>query len=95
MKKAMLIHHDFLHTFRLLTYEEIGRLIMAAMEFDIDGTVTEFDDRMMNACYYRLTECLKRNSDKYEEITQKRIEAAKKRWERLNQSECADTLTEN
>ncbi|MBQ3137119.1 MAG: hypothetical protein IJB74_06535 [Clostridia bacterium] len=87
MKKSMLIHHDFIHTFRLLTYEELGRLIMAAMEFDVDGTVTEFDDRMMNATYFRLTECLRRNSEKYEEITQKRTEAAKKRWEQFKKEE--------
>ncbi len=87
MKKSMLIHHDFIHTFRLLTYEELGRLIMAAMEFDVDGTVTEFDDRMMNATYFRLTECLKRNAERYEEITQKRTEAAKKRWEQFKKEE--------
>ncbi len=87
MKKSMLIHHDFIHTFRLLTYEELGRLIMAAMEFDVDGTVTEFDDRMMNATYFRLTECLRRNSEKYDEITQKRTEAAKRRWEQFKKEE--------
>ncbi len=87
MKKSMLIHHDFIHTFRLLTYEELGRLIMAAMEFDAYGTVTEFDDRLMNATYYRLTECLKRNSEKYDEMIQKRTEAAKKRWDQFKNSD--------
>ncbi len=82
MKKSMLIHHDFINTFRQLTYEETGRLIMAALEYDIDGTVTEFDDRLMRICYYRLTECLKRNNEKYEDVRQKKIEAARKRWQK-------------
>lgn len=95
MKKSMLIHHDFIHTFRLLTYEELGRLIMAAMEFDMYGTVTEFDDRMMNATYFRMTECLRRNSEKYEQTTQRRIEAAQKRWEKFRQIEAEGLSSES
>lgn len=46
MKKALLLHHDFARMFRLLSDEEVGKLIKAALDYDIKGTLTEFDDRI-------------------------------------------------
>ncbi len=86
MKKALLLHHDFYRMFKLLTEEEAGRLIMAVFEYDINGVVTEFEDRLMTACYIRITECLERNNERYDDIRLKRIEAAKKRWEKERKS---------
>lgn len=82
MKKSLLLHHDFYRMFKLLTEEEAGRLIMAVFEYEVNGVMTEFDDRLLSACYIRITECLDRNNERYDEIRLKRIEAARKRWEK-------------
>lgn len=86
MKKALLLHHDFARMFKLLTYDEIGKLIMAAFEYDMYGTETEFDDRLMMSCFLRLKDSIDVNNIKYEETCQKRIEAARKRWEKASLS---------
>ena len=82
MKKALLLHHDFYRMFKLLTEEEIGRLIMAVFEYDINGVITDFDDRLMVSCFLRLKDSIDTYNVKYEETCQKRIEAARKRWEK-------------
>ncbi len=82
MKKALLLHHDFYRMFKLLTYEEIGELVMAIFDYDINHNLPKFNDRLMVACFLRLADSVDTNRKKYEEICQKRIEAAQKRWEK-------------
>lgn len=82
MKKALLLHHDFYRMFKLLTEEEAGRLIMAVFEYDINGVVTEFEDRLLMSCFLRMKDSVDAYNVKYEETCQKRIEAARKRWEK-------------
>ncbi len=82
MKKALLLHHDFYRMFKLLNYEETGELIMAIFDYDINGVLAEFDDRLMMSCFLRMKDSIDTYNVKYEETCQKRIEAARKRWEK-------------
>lgn len=82
MKKALLLHHDFYRMFKLLTEEEAGRLLMAVFEYDINGVIVDFDDRLLTSCFLRLKDSIDTYNVKYEDTCQKRIEAARKRWEK-------------
>lgn len=83
MKTALLLHYDLCNTFSLLTDEELGKLIRAVFEYDINGTVPDFEERVLKACFMRIAECLDRNNIRYEEVCRKKSDAMKKRWEKL------------
>ncbi|MBQ3137029.1 MAG: hypothetical protein IJB74_06045 [Clostridia bacterium] len=87
MRKAVLLHYDFYDMFLLLTDEEIGKLIKAAFEYDMNGVLPDFNDRMLENCFMQIRRFLDRNSAHYDEVCFRRSEAAKKKWEKFkNQS---------
>lgn len=81
MKKSFVLYYDIDDVFSFLTDEEAGKLIKAVFDFELRGTVTEFQDRMMQSSYKRITDSLERNRVKYVEMCKKRSEAVKKRYE--------------
>ena len=89
-RKALLIPHNMYRSFTLLSAEECGRLFMAIFEYDINGTVTEFEDLALEILFMQFKNILDYNSEHYDEICRKRSEIAKKRWERLKEDECED-----
>lgn len=81
MKKSFVLYYDLDEVFAELEDEEVGQLIKAVFAFEVRGEVTEFNDRMMQSTYKRITDSLVRNKIKYEQMSIKRSEAAKKRYE--------------
>mgnify|MGYP003310919893 CR=1 FL=1 len=86
MRKSLLIHHDLYPVFEMLTDEEAGKIIKAVFAYDINGEITGFDDRMLLATYRRITECIDRNIEKYEETVERNRKAALIRWEKKEKS---------
>ncbi len=86
-RKALLIPHNMYRSFTLLSNEECGRLFMAVLDYDINGTVTEFDDLALEILFMQLKNVLDYNRVHYDEVCQKRSEVAKKRWEKLKESD--------
>ena len=84
MKNSFVLYYDLDEVFNLLYDEEAGQLIKAVFAFETRGEVTEFEDRMMQSTYKRITDSLMRNKEKYEKTCEKRSEAAKKRYESLS-----------
>ena len=82
MKNGLLLYYDLKDVFAYLTDEEAGKMIKAVFDYEIDGVVTEFDDRMMASTYKRITDHLDRNKKKYENICEQRRQAAFIRWEK-------------
>ena len=81
MRKSLLIHHDLYPVIEMLTDEEAGLILKALFAYDVDGEITEFGDRMLQSTYMRITECLDRNREKYDEAVERNRKAALKRWE--------------
>ena len=81
MRRSLLIHHDLYPVIEMLTDEEAGLILKALFAYDVDGEITEFGDRMLQATYMRITECLDRNREKYDEAVERNRKAALKRWE--------------
>lgn len=87
MRQALLLHYDFYDMFNLLSNEETGLLLKAVYEYDMNGVLPDFDDRMLETCFLQIRRFLDRNNAHYEEICFRRSEAAKRKWEKLkNQS---------
>ena len=82
MKNGLLLYYDLKEVFGFLTDEEAGRMIKAVFDYEVDGVVTEFDDRMMASTYKRITDHLDRNKEKYDMICKQRRQAAFIRWEK-------------
>ena len=87
MKNGLLLYYDLKDVFAYLTDEEAGKMIKAVFDYEIDGVVTEFDDRMMASTYKRITDHLDRNKKKYESACQKKREAMLNRWEKVSKLE--------
>lgn len=87
MRKAVLLHHDFYDMFSLLNDEELGKILRATYEYDINGVIPVFEDRTLETCFLQIRRFLDRNNAHYDEICFRRSEAAKRKWEKLkNQS---------
>lgn len=86
-RKALLIPHNMYKSFTLLNAEECGRLFMAIFDYDMNGTVTEFDDLALEILFMQFRNILDYNREHYSEICRKRSEVAKKRWEKLKDAE--------
>ena len=73
----------------MLTDEECGKLLKAVLKYDKYDEETYFEDRSLMLCYDRIIDCLDKNHKKYQETCQKRVEAAKKRWEDVKKQKAA------
>ena len=82
MKNGFLLYYDLKDVFAFLTDDEAGKMIKAVFEYEIDGALTDFEDRMMASTYKRITAHLDRNKKKYENICEQRRQAAFIRWEK-------------
>ena len=80
MRKSLLIHHDLYPVIEMLTDEEAGLILKALFAYDVDGEITEFQDRMLQSTYMRITEGLDRNKVKYEKTAERNRKSALLRW---------------
>lgn len=92
--KALLIHHDYYDIVRLLTVEESGILFKAMLEYDINGTEPEFEDRALTLLFAQFKKSLDSNRKHYEQTCKRKSENAKKRWKKeegeISEEEDAD-----
>lgn len=79
-KKSFMIYLDNEKQVNMLTDEQAGKLFKALFEFAKDGTETDFNDGMIAMAFSFMTDSIKRDTEKYESICQKRAENIKKRW---------------
>lgn len=77
--RALVLHHDFMDMFNLLTDEEAGKLLKAAFKYDICDNATDFEDRMMTASFLRIMDFIDKNKRKYEQTCERREAAAERR----------------
>lgn len=64
----------------MLTDEQAGKLFKALFAFAKDGIETDFDDGVIAMIFSFMSDSIKRDTEKYESICQKRAENIKKRW---------------
>lgn len=95
-KKSFMIYLDNEKQVNMLTDEQAGKLFKALFEFAKNGTETDFDDGMIAMAFSFMADSIKRDTEKYESICQKRAENIKKRWnKKQDESNTNDTNVYN
>lgn len=80
MKKSFVLYYDLCPVFNMMTDEEVGKIVKAVFDYEIRGEITEFQDRMLQSTYMRITEGLDRNKVKYEKTAERNRKSALLRW---------------
>ena len=80
MKKSFVLYYDLCPVFNMMTDEEVGKIVKEVFAYEIRGEITEFQDRMLQSTYMRITEGLDRNKVKYEKTAERNRKSALLRW---------------
>ena len=75
----------FYGLFGIMSDEDIGKVIRAVFEYDMNNTTPDFDDKFLLSCFLQLKTFIDRNNAHYEHVCKKRSETAKRNWERLKE----------
>ena len=80
---GIIIQHKYKEHFNLLTDEELGKLMRGILEYEINGTIPDFEGMLKMAFSFIKTD-LDNNNKKYVERCKKMKENADKRWQNEN-----------
>ena len=81
-KKATLFYHNWRPALRLLSYEQIGRITMALLDFDADDKVPDLEDPYASFAFANFAEVVKMDREKYDNACEKRAAYYRKKKER-------------
>jgi hypothetical protein len=76
-KKSFVAYAEWLESFEMLEDEEAGKLIKHLLRY-VNDLKPELDDRLLKIAFQPIKQQLKRDLNKYEEVSKKRAEAGKK-----------------
>ncbi len=83
VKKSFVLYHDFRNWFSLLTDEELGRLIRAIFDYEMNRTMPENLNEKEQIAFFMVRDTLDRDREKYERVCNRNKENAKIRWEKM------------
>lgn len=83
LKKSFVLYHDYWNWFRLLTDEELGKLIRAIFYYEREQTEPyDLNEKTMIA-FYMVKDTLDRDRAKYEAVCNRNKENARIRWQKM------------
>ena len=89
-KKSFIIYTDFINQMQLLSDEEAGIVFKAILQYNLTGEKPHSDNRIVDVVLTGLITQIDHNTQKYEQIREKRSEAGKKgnekRWHQTTPS---------
>jgi hypothetical protein len=90
MGKGSFILYDIdLESVRFLTKEQVAEFFIASVDNILDGNSPDFgNDSALKLLYHQITSHIALNEEKYKALSNKRSEAAKKRWNKTDANEC-------
>ena len=77
-KKSLLLYYNYSDHFAFLTDEQLGRLIRAMFDYEINRVVPEFDEPVMKMCFSFVQSNLDRDLQKFLEKCEKNAENGRK-----------------
>lgn len=83
VRKSFVLYHDFRNWFSLLTDEELGRLIRAIFDYEMNRTMPENLNEKEQIAFFMVRDTLDRDREKYERVCNRNKENAKIRWEKM------------
>ena len=76
-KKSLLLYYDYQQHFNFLSDEQVGRIVRAMLEYEIDGILPEFDETIMKMTFSFIRANLDRDMQKYIDKCSKNAENGK------------------
>ena len=83
VKKSFVLYHDFRNWFSLLTDEELGRLIRAIFDSEMNKELPENLNEKEQIAFFMVRDILDRDREKYERVCNRNKENARVRWEKM------------
>lgn len=83
VKKSFVLYHDFRNWFSLLTDEELGRLLRAIFDYEMNKTLPENLNEKEQIAFLMVRDTLDRDREKYERVCNRNKENARVRWEKM------------
>lgn len=83
VKKSFVLYHDFRNWFSLLTDEELGRLIRAIFDYEMNKELPENLNEKEQIAFFMVRDILDRDREKYERVCTRNKENARVRWEKM------------
>lgn len=83
VKKSFVLYHDFRNWFSLLTDEELGRLIRAIFDYEMNKELPENLNEKEQIAFFMVRDILDRDREKYERVCNRNKENARVRWEKM------------
>lgn len=77
-KKSLLLYYDYAQHFNFLSDEQVGKIIKAMLNYEIDGVFPEFDEPIMQMTFSFVRSNLDRDKQKFLEKCEKNAENGKK-----------------
>lgn len=80
-KKSFILYYDSQHLFNMLPDTQAGRLIKAIYEYEINGTIPNYDDDIaFKMAFTTIQLCLDREKEKYNNVCERNKRNIQKRW---------------
>lgn len=83
LKKSFLLYYDYWEWFKLLTDEELGKLLRAIFIYEREGETPKNFDPKLEMAFVMIKETLDRDKLKYEQVCNRNKEVAKIRWQKI------------
>ena len=83
VKKSFVLYHDFRNWFSLLTDEELGRLIRAIFDYEMNKELPANLNEKEQIAFFMVRDILDRDREKYERVCNRNKENARVRWEKM------------
>lgn len=84
-KTFFVMYHDYWNWFKLLTDDELGKLIRAVFLYEREKKEPASLDEKLNILFCMIKETLDKDRSKYESVCSKNRENAKLRWQRTKE----------
>lgn len=79
-RPGVMLYFRWRSALRLLTTEQLGVLFLAILDYGDTGEEPQFDDKFLAFAWSTIRLHIDDDEERYEQVVQKRREAANKRW---------------
>lgn len=85
IKRTFSLYIDYWDWFKLLTDEELGRLLRAIFRYEREGIEPEPEDEKISIFFHMIKEGLDRDRKHYETLCNRNRENARLRWQKTKE----------
>lgn len=84
-KKSFIMYHDYWEWLKLLSDEELGKLIHTIFDYEREQIIPEGLEIKLSMAFAMIKETLDRDREKYEVVCNRNKEIARMRWQKMQE----------